>query len=73
MEIEDSKEYDKLMRTFPCELDVSLKSNESNDKLAKNSKFIKRLPYSACVPKIFVEIKDFVNNCAKFAEGLNSR
>jgi hypothetical protein len=30
------------------------------------------MPYSACVPKIFVEIKEFVNNCVKFAEGLNS-
>ena len=73
MEIEDQKEYDRLMKSFPCQLDVSLLTNESDEKSSKNSKFIKRLPYSACVPKIFVEIKEFVNNCAKFAEGLNSR
>jgi hypothetical protein len=30
------------------------------------------MPYSSCVPKIFNEIKEFVNNCVKFAEGLNS-
>jgi hypothetical protein len=73
MEIEDPKEYDRLMKLFPCQLDVSLLSNETNENSPKNSKFIKRLPYSACVPKIFIEIKEFVNNCAKFAEGLNSR
>lgn len=71
MEIEDPEEYKQLIESFPCQLDVSLKSTEHKDN-QQQAKFVKRLPYSACVPKLFVEIKEFVNNCAKFAEGLNS-
>ncbi len=42
--------------------------------LRKNSDtYTKRMPYSLCVPRIFAEIKEFVNNCVKFADGLNSR
>lgn len=70
MEIDNEEAYNKLLEIFPCQLDVSL-----NEKPSPTSSvgYFKRLPYSACVPKIFVEIKEFVNNCAKFAEGLNSR
>lgn len=72
MEIESAEEYVTLMENFPCELDISLKSNDANDEIS-TKRFFKRLPYSACVPKLFVSIKEFVDNCAKFAEGLNSR
>jgi hypothetical protein len=71
IELLNVEEYNKIMESFPCQLDVSLRSNEKDEISSKNN-FIKRLPYSACVPKIFTEIKEFVNNCAKFAEGLNS-
>ena len=71
IELHNVEEYNKIMESFPCQLDVSLRSNEKDEISSKNN-FIKRLPYSACVPKIFTEIKEFVNNCAKFAEGLNS-
>ena len=69
IEIESEGEYKKCREEFPCPLDVSLISDPKNTNKASYSK---RLPYSACVPKIFIEIKEFVNNCKKFADGLNS-
>lgn len=68
--IECATEADyKLQRQqFPCPVDVSLSDQPS----AQGNFASYRLPYSACVPKIFNEIKEFVNNCKKFADGLNS-
>jgi len=63
IEIDSKEKYNRCREEFPCPLDVSLNSDMSSDY---------RLPYSACVPKIFLEIKEFVNNCKKFADGLNS-
>lgn len=82
MEIDNSEAYDKLMIVFPCDAN-SIKSkyvlaNQESGSVeaasqSQSGKFFKRMPYSACVPKLFVEMKEFVNYCAKFAEGLNSR
>lgn len=89
MEIQDEIEYKKFIKQFPCQLDVGIyflfqnsclkiiscffiKKKKINSKF-KNHQYPKRMPYSSCVPKIFNEIKDFVNNCVKFADGLNSR
>ncbi len=63
---------------FPCEIKSSLKSKVSmlnfpEQNIDPKRQFLRRMPYSAFVPKIFVEIKEFVNNCVKFADGLNSR
>lgn len=77
MEIDNEEAYTKLMEIFPVKLSVSIapKLNEStkSSKDTTNEKYLKRMPYSACVPKLFIEMKEFVNNCVKFAEGLNSR
>ena len=71
MELDNEEDYKRLMEAFPCRLDVSL--NNSNAATTQpGGAFLVRLPYSACVPKIFVQIKEFVNNCVKFADGLNS-
>ena len=71
MELDNEEDYKRLMEAFPCRLDVSL--NNSNGATSQPlGAFLVRLPYSACVPKIFVQIKEFVNNCVKFADGLNS-
>jgi hypothetical protein len=67
MENDSEEAYKKLMEIFPVKLSISL----TNDSEAQS--YLKRMPYSACVPKLFIEMKDFVNNCVKFAEGLNSR
>lgn len=82
MEIDNEDAYKKLMEIFPVQLSVSLKSrhhsiinfnSDNNENLSTSpGSFLKRLPYSACVPKIFIEMKEFVNNCVKFADGLNS-
>jgi hypothetical protein len=81
MEIDSEEAYKKLLEIFPCELNTLNKSkysvlnieyDEASSPRSKDGRFFKRMPYSACVPKLFFEIKDFVNNCAKFAEGLNS-
>ena len=72
MEITREEDYNKLMEIFPVKLSVSIVTIQ-DEKPSKGDKFIKRLPYSACVPKLFIEMKEFVNNCVKFAEGLNSR
>ena len=71
IEIENEEEYKKCRAEFPCPLDVSLGNDPSFSEVANANGY--RLPYSACVPKIFIEIKEFVNNCKKFADGLNSR
>ncbi len=88
MELDSEEAYNKLMEIFPCRLNDAMRSKYSimnlviDDNMDGNGKskssaenggsFYKRLPYSACVPKIFLELKEFVNNCVKFAEGLNS-
>ena len=71
IEINSEDEYNLCREEFPCPLDVSLKND--NPTSSHDSFTGYRLPYSACVPKIFIEIKEFVNNCKKFADGLNSR
>jgi len=63
IELESEEEYNRCRQEFPCPLDVSLSNERSGGY---------RLPYSGCVPRIFIEIKEFVNNCKKFADGLNS-
>lgn len=74
MEIDSEDAYNKLVEIFPVKLNVPPPKFSDNEKSPRSGeKFIKRLPYSACVPKIFIEMKEFVNNCVKFAEGLNSR
>ncbi|CAF0753822.1 unnamed protein product [Adineta ricciae] len=60
MVIEDETKYQLLQRQFPLRI-------EATEKLP----FPRQLPYSESVPKIFLEIKDFVAVCAKFAKGLN--
>lgn len=71
IEINSENEYNQCREEFPCPLDVSLKNDNA---ASSHDSFVGyRLPYSACVPKIFIEIKEFVNNCKKFADGLNSR
>lgn len=73
MEIDSEDAYKKLMEIFPCQLTQSQKTKLlSNDQAVRSDNYPKIMPYSACVPKIFVEIKEFVNNCVKFSEGLNS-
>lgn len=72
MEITHESDYTRLMEIFPVKLSVSIVAMQE-EKPIKGEKFIKRLPYSACVPKLFIEMKEFVNNCVRFAEGLNSR
>lgn len=82
MEIDNEQAYKKLMQIFPCELKITLKTKNTtitfnppeslDNSNKKQAPFLKRLPYSACVPKLFVEMKEFVNNCVKFSEGLNS-
>lgn len=64
MEIDSQEAYKLLMEYFPLDLKEPKVDNSEN--------FFMRLPYSGCVPKIFLEIKYFVNNCVKFSEGLNS-
>lgn len=64
MEIDSKEAYKLLMEYFP----LDLKEPKADD----SENFFRRFPYSGCVPKIFLEIKDFVNNCVKFSEGLNS-
>lgn len=80
MEIDSEEAYNKLMQIFPCQLSSTMKSKysmlnfpEQTSTSDVDGKYLKRMPYSACVPKIFIQIKEFVNNCVKFAEGLNSR
>jgi hypothetical protein len=64
IECSTEADYRRQRVEFPCQVDVSAGHvSKANDY---------RLPYSACVPKIFIEIKEFVNNCKKFADGLNS-
>jgi hypothetical protein len=70
MEIETEEAYNRLMEIFPIKLSVSINSDVSS---TSSTKFLKQMPYSACVPKLFIDMKEFVNNCVKFAEGLNSR
>lgn len=70
MEIDNEEVYSKLMDIFPVKLNVSIGTQDERN--TKGDKYIKILPYSACVPKIFIEMKEFVNNCVRFAEGLNS-
>ncbi len=80
MEIDSEEAYNKLLEIFPCQLNLPFKSSVSTFNFPdinaltsdSNGIYLRRMPYSACVPKIFVEIKEFVNNCVKFAEGLNS-
>ena len=84
MEIDSEEAYEKLVEIFPCRLNDPLRSKysimniimdegEKPSTTKNDGAFYKRMPYSACVPKIFLELKEFVNNCVKFAEGLNSR
>lgn len=70
IELETEEEFKKSRSEFPCPLDVSLSNDSVFNQQDKSGSY--RLPYSACVPKIFNEIKEFVNNCKKFADGLNS-
>lgn len=71
MEIDDEEAYNKLLEIFPVKLNISIVGRD--EKSMKGEKSVKRMPYSACVPKLFIEMKEFVNNCVRFAEGLNSR
>lgn len=64
MEIDSQEAYNLLMEFFPLDIKETKTDN--------SGEFFRRLPYSGCVPKIFLEIKEFVNNCVKFSEGLNS-
>ncbi|RNA09952.1 exocyst complex component 6B [Brachionus plicatilis] len=64
MEIDSEEAYKLLMEFFPLDL--------KEPKSGNSEEFFRRLPYSGCVPKIFLEMKEFVNNCVKFSEGLNS-
>ncbi|CAF0744514.1 unnamed protein product [Brachionus calyciflorus] len=74
MEIDNEDAYKILMELFPLDLNLTSKNSSLNFKQdnSENGNFFKRLPYSGCVPKIFLELKEFVNNCIKFSEGLNS-
>lgn len=79
MEIDSEDAFKLLMEIFPLDLNVTLKSKHSTlnfkpdlKSTDSNGNFFRRLPYSGCVPKIFIEMKEFVNNCVKFSEGLNS-
>lgn len=73
MEITDEAHYNQLMKVFPCQVDDLAKSDKfSRQQSDGKTEFFRIMPYSICVPKIFAEIKNFVANCAKFAEGLNS-
>ena len=77
MEVADEETYNKLIEVFPCKLNLATASSTASTfNLTEYTNaaggLVRRMPYSACVPKIFVEIKEFVNNCVRFAEGLNS-
>ena len=81
MEIDSEDAYNKLMEIFPCKLNLSVKSSFSTFNFPDvsvlppvdvNGVYLRRMPYSACVPKIFVEIKEKVPFETFFAFSANS-
>lgn len=73
MENDNEEAYNRLMEIFPVKLNISITALTNEGGKRGGETYLRRMPYSACVPKLFIEMKDFVNNCVKFAEGLNSR
>lgn len=76
LEVDSEEYYRQLMQVFPYENDLLNSSGSSGSKPAGESAaasgFHKRFSFSLCVPKIFAAMREFVKNCKKFAEGLNS-
>lgn len=56
----DQKEYDKVLASFPYQ-----------DEELQKAEFPKKFPFSAMVPKVYHQVKEFIYACLKFSEDLN--
>jgi exocyst complex component 6 len=61
-QVETSDEFEAIVNTFPfC------------DEALQEAPFPKRFPFSAMVPKVYHQVKEFIYACVKFSDDLNSR
>ena len=70
-EIFDSDNYHPIQVNTPVEYqDVRDRMPYDNSSL-EDAPFPKYFPFSAMVPRVFNEVKDFIKRCVKFSEDLN--
>lgn len=60
IQVSSQIEYDEIVSSFPYYEEQLLKSQ-----------FPKRFPFSAMVPKVYQQVKEFIYACLKFSEDLN--
>ncbi|XP_016838806.1 exocyst complex component 6B isoform X1 [Nasonia vitripennis] len=60
IQVSNQEEYDKVLASFPYQ-----------DEELKKARFPKKFPFSAMVPKVYHQVKEFIYACLKFSEDLN--
>ncbi|XP_046615020.1 exocyst complex component 6B isoform X1 [Neodiprion virginianus] len=60
IQVSSQAEYDHVLGSFPY-----------HDEALQKAEFPKRFPFSAMVPKVYQQVKEFIYACLKFSEDLN--
>ncbi|XP_043272616.1 exocyst complex component 6 isoform X2 [Venturia canescens] len=60
IQVTTQADYDQVLQSFPC-----------HDEELQKANFPKKFPFSAMVPKVYHQVKEFIYACLKFSEDLN--
>ncbi|CAG0922041.1 unnamed protein product [Notodromas monacha] len=66
MEVRTEEEWRRLADAFP----VVTETTEGQTAVAATNKFPRKFPFSAMVPKVFEQVKQFVDECLAFSSGM---
>jgi len=70
-DIFDSDNYHPVQVNTPVEYEEVLDTIPYEDSAIEDIPFPKCFPFSAMVPRVYSEVKDFILSCVKFSEDLN--
>ena len=70
-DIFDSDNYTPVQVNTPVEYNNVTESFPFSNTLLEEAPFPKQFPFSAMVPRVYNEVKDFILSCVKFSEDLN--
>ena len=70
-DIFDSDNYHPVQVNTPVEYDEIVDTIPYSDTQLEEVPFPKCFPFSAMVPRVYSEVKDFILSCVKFSEDLN--
>ncbi|KAJ8874389.1 hypothetical protein PR048_025238 [Dryococelus australis] len=60
LQVSSQPEYDNVLESFPF-----------HDEVLEGAPFPKKFPFSALVPKVYQQVKEYIYACLKFSEDLN--